>query len=227
MTTVHFITGTDTNVGKTVVTGWLALQALQSGNTVAVYKPVQTGSVDVLLPEDPCTIAAYLANHGFAAPPEQWLLAPQLNADQTLAIGYSYSFQPPVTPAVADVAGVIDLKTIITVITALANQVDVLLIEGAGGLLVPITPTLDTLGLIGAIRQNLPALTCMVVARPNLGTINHTRLTLSCLQPVCPVHGVIVSGYPKDSADIAIKTLPDMFAHWLPVPVTYLPYLDN
>ena len=217
---IRFVTGTDTGVGKTMVTAWLAQQALRAGKTVAVYKPVQTGSSAENIPEDPCTLMGYLGGQVSC-----WSEVPQI-IEQPLAVGYTYNFLPPVTPAVADEMGCIDVNRVVGIAQALAQQADVLLIEGAGGLMVPLTNQMDMLNLIQLLYQAIPQMCCTVVARPNLGTINHTRLTLAALQGI-PVDRVVVSGYVAESCDVAIASLPRMFAQWLPMPVTYLPPLPN
>jgi dethiobiotin synthetase len=215
---IRFVTGTDTGVGKTWVTAWLAYQAMQAGQTVAIYKPVQTGSPSLTQPEDPETVAQLLGG-GVC----HWPAIPA-SVQQPLAIGYTYNFLPPVTPAVADETGMIQVDKIVAIASALSKMADVLLIEGAGGILAPLTAESDIYGLIQRCYQAMPTLQCTVVARPDLGTINHTRLTLAALQGL-RVDRVVVSGYTADSNAVAITSLPRMFEHWLPVPVTYLPLL--
>src|SRR3974377_1879479 len=144
-----FITGTDTGVGKTV------LSALWCAAVDALYwKPIQTGTLEG---SDRVTVMR-LAGIG---------------TDRTLE--EVYKFVPPVSPDLAARwAGVeIDLGRI-NLPTTLVN--DWLIVEGAGGVLVPINPKQFMLDLM--VKFKLPVI---LAARSNLGTINHTLLTLAAL----------------------------------------------
>ncbi|MDX2085899.1 MAG: dethiobiotin synthase [Candidatus Melainabacteria bacterium] len=194
-----FVTGTDTDVGKTVVTSLLAALALAKGRNVCVYKPVQTG-VSSPAESDPALA-------------QQWLGAP-------LATHCSYCFGPAVTPQVADPEQTIALPHLQADLQDLRQRYDCLVVEGAGGVMVPVAP-----GLLMRDVMLAFALPVVVVTRPNLGTINHTLLTVQALQAagLC-VLGVVVSIPqaaldPKRSCDPAVASLPSMFAQWLPVPV--------
>ncbi len=205
MTTL-FITGTDTDVGKTVVTACLAATAQSLGQSVVVYKPIQTGSPKGELACDLISV-------------NSWLETP-------VEVVNTYCFEPPVTPAVADIDGMINLSVIQQQVAALEQHYDVVLIEGAGGVHVPVTtnPNTEIIDLIKLLDKPT-----VVVSRPNLGTINHTRLTVNALQnQQINVAGVIVSGYPKNSDELAVQTLPDMLTQFLTVPVlAYVPILTT
>ena len=158
-----FITGTDTGVGKTV------LSALLCAALDAVYwKPIQTGTLEG---SDRMTVMR-LAGIG---------------SDRTL--DEAYKFVPPVAPDLAARwAGVeIDLARI-TLPNHLTN--DWLIVEGAGGVLVPINQKQFILDM--AVKLKLPVI---LAARSALGTINHTLLTLAALHAAeLPVHGVVLIG---------------------------------
>jgi dethiobiotin synthetase len=233
---VYFIAGTDTNVGKTIVTQWLALKALEKGMRVALYKPIQTGSPALDRPEDPMAWHRLLTAAGYPCPlPVCWSDANAVNLhkvnlhkneplNDNLHMGYTYNYLPPVAPAVADTVGTIDLGLIARIANSLAQQVDLLLIEGAGGLRVPLTPAQDTMDLL-----RLLACPVVLVARPNLGTINHTRLSLEALQSNhIAVKQVVISGFNAASPALAEQTLPAQLHTWLPndLPITYLPCLS-
>jgi len=209
-----FITGTDTDVGKTVVTAFLAAVAQSLNLSVAVYKPIQTGASSMPpsgrtcgLTHQPVTGDCDTVNQILETPVDTY---------------NTYCFAPPVTPAVADVDRIINLNLIKTTYDDLCQRYDVVLVEGAGGVHVPVTvtPKAKIIDLFSVL--NCPT---VVVARPNLGTINHTLLTVEALlSRNIDVHGVFVSGYPTQSDDLAIQTLPQMFDAFLPVPVlAYLP----
>jgi dethiobiotin synthetase len=158
-----FVTGTDTGVGKTV------LSALLCAALDAVYwKPIQTGTLEG---SDRMTVMR-LAGIG---------------SDRT--IDEVYKFVPPVAPDLAARwAGVeIDLAKI-NLPPHLTN--DWLVVEGAGGVLVPINQKQFILDM--AVKLRLPVI---LAARSTLGTINHTLLTLAALHAAeLPVHGVVLIG---------------------------------
>jgi dethiobiotin synthetase len=195
-----FVTGTDTNVGKTVVCAGLVSAALYAGLKVCYYKPIQTGSPNLESPEDPGQIWYWLGE------------------EPGLTTYCSYNFLDPVTPMVADPEETIRFEQIQRDLKHLQAEHDVVIVEGAGGVRVPVTPQLEMIHLMQFLDEQV-----LVVARPNLGTINHTLLTLEALKTRrIPVVGVAVSGYPLFPPDKAIKTLPDVFKSVLPVPLLAL-----
>ena len=170
-----FITGTDTGVGKTYITAMLALAFCQRGLRVGVMKPVETGcpiKCGQLQPQD----SLFLRQIACCTAPQE-LVTP-------------YSFREPVAPAVAaqQEGRKIDLGQIAACYEKLAAMYEVVLVEGAGGLLVPLTEHQTFLDL--AVYLNLPLL---IVARNVLGTINHTALTASVASQRCCVLGTILN----------------------------------
>lgn len=154
-----FITGTDTGVGKTFVAGALATLFRARGIDVGVMKPVETGCIrrdGRLHPQD----ALYLKEMAGTADPVEEICP--------------YALEMPAAPSVAADAArtVIDLEWIADRFRHVARRHQLTLVEGAGGLLVPITETADYTHLIQNLQ--IPAL---LVARTSLGTINHTLLT--------------------------------------------------
>ena len=162
------VTGTDTGIGKTFVACALARALRARGRTVAVMKPVETGVVSE--PEDALRLRAAAAD---PAPLDD--ICP-------------YRLRAPLAPAVAARAeGVtIDLARLETLIRRRQAAADVLLVEGAGGLLVPIRDGITYADL--AARLGLPLL---VVAANRLGTINHCALTAR----VAAAAGLTVLGF--------------------------------
>ncbi len=162
------VTGTDTGIGKTFVACALAHALRARGRTVAVMKPVETGVVSE--PEDALRLRAAAAD---PAPLDD--ICP-------------YRLRAPLAPAVAARAeGVtIDLARLETLIRRRQAAADVLLVEGAGGLLVPIRDGITYADL--AARLGLPLL---VVAANRLGTINHCALTAR----VAAAAGLTVLGF--------------------------------
>jgi dethiobiotin synthetase len=188
-----FITATDTGVGKTFVACALLRAAVRRGLRVAAMKPCETGDGD--------DGARLIAATGRALDP---------------ALARPYRFALPASPeAAARAEGtIIDVDRIVAAFHTLAPDADLTLVEGAGGLLVPIAPGVLMADL--AARLGLPLL---VVARASLGTVNHTLLTLEAArQRELPVAGVIltraVDSYGPDEA-----SNPLAIATWGKVPI--------
>ena len=180
-----FVTGTDTEVGKTVITASLALALADRGVAAGVMKPVQTGS----LATDPAGEAATLAQLSEVGRPSEELTV--------------YSFAAPVAPlAAAQAEGTaIQLPRILERVESLASHYDVLLVEGIGGLLVPIGETWTVADLARAIGFPI-----LVVARATLGTINHSLLTVRGARHAgLDVAGVVLNN-PAGTVDASVAT---------------------
>lgn len=159
-----FVTGTDTGVGKTTVTVRLMQQLIAQGKTVIGMKPVASGCEWLEGRWQNEDVRLLTAASNVKAPPE--LINP-------------YRFTPAIAPHIAAAqAGVeIQLEVIQTAYTQLTAMADVVIVEGAGGLLVPLNQTHSIADLIQALQ--LPAL--MVVGM-RLGCINHALLTAEVLK---------------------------------------------
>lgn len=155
-----FVTGTDTGVGKTAVAAATVAALRADGLRVAAFKPAVSG-----LDEDPG--------------PNGWPIDHELLASLTGQASQDVSphrYGPAVSPHLAaeQAADRITLQPLIRHAERLAAEHDVVVGEGAGGLLVPLGPNLLIRDVVAALR-----LPIVVVARPGLGTINHTLLTLA------------------------------------------------
>lgn len=157
-----FITGTDTGVGKTVVTAALAAALIRLGHDVGVMKPVETG----VRPSMPASSDAAR-------------LKAIVDSEETLGAICPYRFELPVAPVAASHAErrSIDLGVIRQVYRLLASRYDYTVVEGVGGVRVPLTAKADVMDLATALK--LPV---VVVGRAGLGGINHALLTLEALQ---------------------------------------------
>lgn len=157
-----FVTGTDTGVGKTVVTAALALCLRRRGVSVGVMKPVETG-----------------CGAGSAGPSDAERLRACLAGDDPGAFLSPYQFAAPLAPlAAARQAGaVISLDRIVQAYGRLTARYRSVLVEGAGGLCVPLTDREDMRDLIERL-----ALPVVLVGRCALGGVNHALLTLEALQ---------------------------------------------
>jgi dethiobiotin synthetase len=155
-----FITGTDTAVGKTMVTAALAAVLRAEGYDVGVMKPVHTGC------RDP---------NSRRPPPDSVLLMRAARAHDPIELVTPYRLRQPLSPlAAARAEGrSIDPRRLRTAYRALARRHQLVLVEGAGGLLVPLTATATVADLI--TDWKLPVI---LVARAGLGTLNHTLLSI-------------------------------------------------
>ena len=179
-----FVTGTDTGVGKTVVACALARALRARGIDVGVMKPIETGVGS----EGPLDAIALRAAAGECDP---------------LADVCPQAFALAAAPEVAARAQgrAVDLAAIDAAFARLRARREFLVVEGAGGLLVPVAAQCSMAEL--AARLALPL---VVVARAALGTINHTRLTLAAATARgLPVAGVVIShaGGALPAADLA------------------------
>ncbi|HWO41508.1 MAG TPA: dethiobiotin synthase [Candidatus Eisenbacteria bacterium] len=155
-----FITGTDTGVGKTFVACALAGFLRNSGYKVGVMKPAETGCAE---------------NRGELVPQDAVQLKEASGCEFPLEKICPYRFREPLAPSVAaEREGArIDIDRLIEVYGELSIAHDVTLVEGAGGLMVPLLPSYTYADLARVLR--LPVL---LVAANRLGALNHTLLTL-------------------------------------------------
>lgn len=187
--TVLVVTGTSTDVGKTVATAALAATAMSLGSTVAVVKPAQTG----VLPDEPGDLAEIERLTGVGTTVE------------------SARYRDPLAPDVAArraSAPMLELETVLADIGVLSA--DLVLVEGAGGLLVRLGVGGFTL-LDVARELRAPV---VVVCSAGLGTLNHTALTVNALEHAgVACAGVIIGSWPEHP-DLAEQTnlleLPDV-----------------
>lgn len=174
--TVVVVTGTDTDVGKTVVTAAIAAVLAGSGRRVAVYKPAQTG----VAPDEPGDVAEVTRLAGVGGSEGVRLLAP-------MAPRAAAALEGAALPGLADhVAAVRDL----------ASSHDHVLVEGAGGLLVELTQSGDT---VADLARLLPDVGVVLVVRSTLGTLNHTMLTREALsRRGIRSLGIVVGSWPHE-----------------------------
>jgi dethiobiotin synthetase len=181
------ITGTDTGVGKTIVTAAIAAAASAAGQRVAVVKPAQTGTAEGDEP-DAATVAR------LAEPATVRTLAsfPDALAPLTAA---RVAGEDPLTAVMAQLA-----------VRAVAEEHDLTLIEGAGGLLVQLGEGGWTiLDLAAAVNA-----TAVVVARAGLGTLNHTALTLQALARREVPAVVVLGAWPAEPELVHRTNLHDL-----------------
>jgi dethiobiotin synthetase len=204
-----FVTATDTDVGKTVVAAGLVAALRLAGHNVGVMKPIATGGVrrrEGLASED----AEFLA-HVADAPEPMATIAPIVLAE-------------PLAPTVAARrAGIkIDLDLVWRAFDEIVAAHDVVVVEGIGGLLCPI---LDREFRVADLAARM-GLSLVIVARPNLGTINHTLLTVEAARSRnLKMAGIIINGLDADQAGVAEETNPAEIASETGLPIlTVVPW---
>ena len=177
----YFVTGTDTDVGKTIVTA-LLVKHLQTQGSSTVFKPAQTGGT-----EQP--------DGSWSAPDVETVLRLTRSSSLGADAHYGYCYEPPCSPhfAAARADRPIEIHTIQTKLATLTASHDSVIVEGAGGVAVPLSPTEDTLDLMKAL--DLPV---VLVCRATLGTLNHTLLSVAAIRNAgLPIHAIIMNQFPK------------------------------
>lgn len=189
-----FITGTDTDVGKTFITAGLSALMQSLGYKTGVFKPFQSGAEE---------------KNGFLIAPD---LAYVKKIDAFVETSCTYLMKPATAPALAaEIENVhIDMNNVVRDYKMLNEKCELVITEGAGGLCAPVAPNFLNCDI--AKLLNLPL---VIVARPDLGTINHVLLTIDyAKQHGVDVRGVIINRYPKGTDDIAIRTAPRLIEEY-------------
>jgi dethiobiotin synthetase len=178
-----FVTGTDTNCGKTLIAGGIARALLKKGINVGVMKPVATSGK----PTPPSSART------------KWISEDALHLRQAAATSDALDLINPICfkaamapwPAARLEKKNIDMERIYTAYRELCRRHDFMVAEGAGGLMVPLTREVYVVDMMAKMR--LPAI---VVSHPDLGMLNHTLLTLAVLKAKgIPLAGVIINNY--------------------------------
>ena len=202
-----FVTGTDTGVGKTVVAAAVCAALRARGERVAAWKPVVTGVEEAERP---------------GWPPDHELLA--LAAGGEPGAVAPLTFGPAVSPHLAaELAGSeIEPPDLVASARAASADAQVLVVEGVGGLLVPLT-----LGFLVRDLARELALPLVVAARPGLGTINHTLLTVEAARAVgLTVVGVVLTPWPE-APSVMERSNRDTIERLAGVEVSTLPWLPR
>lgn len=186
-----FITGTDTGVGKTYVAEGLIRELRKNGVDVGIMKPAETG----------CR-----AHAGRLVPADAIRLVKASGVRDSLELVNPYRFAHALAPSVAaELAGkTISPAKIVNSFRRLSQRHDFIIVEGAGGIMAPLSGKYLYLDLAAAL-----CLPVVIVARPGLGTINHTLLTISAIKKRrLKIAGVVIN-YAKDRKQgLAEKTSP-------------------
>ena len=189
-----FVTATDNNIGKTFITAGLAATMQSLGYSTCVYKPVQTGAIE---------------KNGFAQSPD---LAFIKNIDPYIKTASSYLLKEKATPSIAAEMEniIIDKNVIKKDYEQISKEHDCSLVEGIGGIMTPLAPRFLVQDMIKML--NLPTL---IVIRPDLGTVNHTILTINqAISKGLKIRGVSINNFPENTKDIDIKTAPRLIEEY-------------
>jgi dethiobiotin synthetase len=210
-----FVIGTDTGVGKTVVSAALVRRLARLGRSVGVMKPVETG----VIPDS-------------ADRSDAGRLIAAAGVDDEVGSVSPYRFLAPLAPLVAASAQgqVIELQEIVRRYEILAARYSCVVVEGAGGLLVPMGTDWDLRDLIS--RLGLPDL---LVGRAGLGGINHALLTLESLERKCisaialllNEAGPSLLEHQREQRASTVALLRERAGVPVLGPLPYQPHLDN
>jgi dethiobiotin synthetase len=186
-----FVTGTDTGVGKTYVSTGIATALISRCVDVGVMKPAETG----------CSMRA-----GRLVPKDALRLMKSACVKDPLSLVNPYRFRRPIAPAVAGEreGKTIDPLMIISAFQTLSKRHEFMIVEGAGGIMAPLSGKYTYLDL--AKKIGLPVL---IVSRPGLGTINHTLLTIAALRGrKISIAGIVINYAQDVRSGLAEKTNP-------------------
>jgi len=200
-----FVTGTDTGVGKTFIAGGIAHALKQDGRNVGVMKPVESG-----------------CEHGTV---DAIFLKRVAGVDDELTDISPYQLREPLAPGVAAaMEGVeIRIEVILDAFKRLGGKHEFMIVEGAGGLLVPLG-----LGITNADIARIFDLPLIIVVANRLGAVNHALLTIEAARArEIPICGIILNHLSPDIG-IAERTNPPALARLTDVPILgSVPYLKD
>ena len=197
---ILFVSGTDTAVGKTVLSAALCRQALEQGRDVAYFKPVQTGLLE--------------GDYGDRDYVEEASGVPAFEGER---------YAQPLAPSVAaQLEGrMVDVEALLKQAKDLVSTRDLLIVEGAGGLLVPFTQGVDMADFAGRLNARV-----LLAVRPSLGTLNHSALSIEALRHRnLPLESLVLCGWPEEPGTTE-RTNREALAAMAPL-VGYLPYLPD
>ena len=189
MNGIYFVTGIDTNIGKSIATGWLAKQLFECDRSVITQKLVQTGNNGY---SEDIELHRKIMGIDFTEVDKKGLTAPVI---------FSYPASPHLASRIDNQN--LDLEIISKATEKLASQYDIVLLEGAGGPMVPLTTDLLTIDYIA--QRAYPVI---LVTSGRLGSINHTLLCFEALlQRGMELYKVIYNMYPSTDKIIEDDTL--------------------
>lgn len=224
---IIFVTGTDTGVGKTVLTA-LLLHHLRAGQRIPsahnLFSKLQAPN-SCPRPLTMLAIKPFCSGSRADVRLLQSFQPEELTDDEA----NPFYFRAPVAPLVAlrKSRRKIALKEVLRRIETVKNKCDCLLIEGSGGLLVPLAETFTVADLIAQLNAQNTSFQVIVVARNRLGTINHTLLTVRHLQSI-GIQNITIALMSPEKPDSSSASNPKILAELLrPTPVVLVPFLGS
>jgi dethiobiotin synthetase len=227
-----FVTATDTGIGKTVIAGAIAMLQRRAGKRVGVLKPIATGCRHVSGVGIGKILGQFMDEEidGRTLPgadlvsADAEFLAWSAESMHNLATINPVRYGDPVCPLAAArrTKQPINFGTIGEAYSQIAADSDFVIVEGIGGLLVPLTEKLTVLDL--AESFNSTELPLLIVAASTLGTINHTLLTVQAARSRgLIIAAIVVNGYRADSDDFSEEGNPPLLAELTGLPVICVP----
>jgi len=197
----YFITGTDTGVGKTIICGAIAHALVLSGKHIGVMKPFETGCI---------------TRNGGLVPEDALFLKEMAQCREDISTICPCRFKHPLAPLVAaslEMAS-INIESVIKTYREMEKKYETILVEGAGGIMVPLDNDYVTLDLIRDLGLPL-----IIVSRLSLGTINHTLLTVTqARQYGIEIAGIIFNQLTQETGK-AEETNPKIIQEFAQVPI--------
>jgi dethiobiotin synthetase len=193
-----FVTGTDTDVGKTIIAGGLAAVLKEKKIDVGVFKPLLSG----ISREDPASDTSLLKQ----------MSQTSLSYEEITP----FEFKEPLAPYVAGKleGKIVGIEEVLSHWEKIRKKHDFFIVEGAGGISVPLGEHFLVSDLMKAMK-----LPIVIVARPNLGTFNHIFLTVHYAKSLgLTVAGIVINGI-SDHPDLAEKTNPKLIEELCGVPI--------
>lgn len=194
-----FVTGTETNVGKTLITAGLAATMQSLGYSTCVYKPVQTGAIE---------------KNGFAQSPDLVFVK---NIDPYINTFSSYLLKQPATPVIAaeNENITIDKFVIKKDYYTIEKEYDCTIVESTGGIMTPLAPNLFVSDMLKELN-----LSGIIVIQPDSDTVNQTLLTINHANSKgIKIRGVIINNFPEVTKNIDIKTIPRLIEEYSDVKI--------
>ncbi len=211
MRTGIFITGTDTGVGKTIVSAGLILALKARGLNVGYMKPIESG----------CPVL-----DGEVVAQDVRFIREICGIRDDIDLMCPYRLKAAAAPSIASRLEEVhvDIAYIVDQYFQLSLMHEIVVVEGVGGLMVPLNNSEVVTDLI--LQLGLEAL---VVARPTLGTINHSLLTVNLAKMMgIAISGVVINGFGREAIGLPERTAPDEIAHFGNVPILgILPWMKD
>lgn len=218
-----FVTGTDTGVGKTIITASLIKVAESLGLRPCGMKPIETGCLESRSKVKSSKLK--VEEKEVLRPSDGIFLREMAGMSEPIDLIAPIRFKNPLAPFTASEIEriTVDFRKIQKAYTELFKKYDVVIVEGIGGLLVPIAKDYYVLDLARDF-----ALPLIIVARPGIGTINHTMLTVNyAIKEGLSVAGIIINYSHPPEGSLAEKTNLKIITQLSSVPVFGIfPYLE-